>query len=87
MMIEKTELECCGAPMIKGIHLIPCFYFSACFTLTTLETLTGKTVQAAAFLGAAAASRKLKSVLIVAPATMLQHWLSELAGKIELHRC
>jgi DNA excision repair protein ERCC-6 len=36
-------------------------------------------VQVAAFLGAAAASRRLKSVLVVAPATMLQHWLRELA--------
>lgn len=33
----------------------------------------------AAFLGAATASRKLKNVLVVAPATMLQHWLRELA--------
>ena len=38
----------------------------------------GKTVQVAAFLGAAAASRLLKSVLIIAPATILQHWLTEL---------
>lgn len=50
-------------------------------SLSFLSLFLGKTVQAAAFLGAAAASRKLKSVLIVAPATMLQHWLSELAGK------
>jgi DNA excision repair protein ERCC-6 len=33
----------------------------------------------AAYLSAAASSRKLKSVLIITPATMLQHWLSELA--------
>jgi DNA excision repair protein ERCC-6 len=39
----------------------------------------GKTVQVASFLGLLAASRKLKSVLIIAPATMLQHWLNELA--------
>lgn len=39
----------------------------------------GKTVQVAAFLGAMAASRKLKSILIIAPATMLQHWLTELS--------
>lgn len=38
----------------------------------------GKTVQVCAFLGAAAASRKLKSVLIVAPGTLLEHWLREL---------
>lgn len=38
----------------------------------------GKTVQMAAFLGSMASSRKLKSVLVIAPATMLQHWLSEL---------
>ena len=38
----------------------------------------GKTVQICAFLGSMAASRKLKSVLIIAPATMLQHWLKEL---------
>jgi DNA excision repair protein ERCC-6 len=39
----------------------------------------GKTVQVGSFLGVLAASRKLRSVLIVAPATMLQHWLNELA--------
>lgn len=38
----------------------------------------GKTVQVCAFLGVLAASRKLRSAVIVAPATMLQHWLSEL---------
>jgi len=38
----------------------------------------GKTVQVAAYLGALVASRKMNSVLIVAPATMLQHWLQEL---------
>jgi len=31
------------------------------------------------FLGAMASSRKLKGVLVISPATMLQHWLSELA--------
>jgi DNA excision repair protein ERCC-6 len=39
----------------------------------------GKTVQVASFLGLLGASRKLKSVLVIAPATMLQHWLNELA--------
>ncbi|KAL7551243.1 hypothetical protein ACHAWF_014429 [Thalassiosira exigua] len=39
----------------------------------------GKTVQVSSFLGAMAASRFLDSVLVVAPATMLAHWLSELA--------
>jgi hypothetical protein len=39
----------------------------------------GKTVQVASFLGLLGASRKLKSVLIISPATMLQHWLNELA--------
>jgi DNA excision repair protein ERCC-6 len=38
----------------------------------------GKTVQLCAFLGSMAASRRLKSVLVIAPATILQHWLSEL---------
>jgi DNA excision repair protein ERCC-6 len=38
----------------------------------------GKTVQLCAFLGSMAASRKLKSILIIAPATIMQHWLSEL---------
>lgn len=38
----------------------------------------GKTVQLCAFLGSMAASRKLKSILVIAPATMLQHWLTEL---------
>lgn len=39
----------------------------------------GKTVQISSYLGILAASRKLKSVLIVSPATMLRHWLNELA--------
>ena len=39
----------------------------------------GKTVQVASFVGAMAANRYLDSVLIIAPATMLSHWLSELA--------
>ncbi|KAL3798395.1 hypothetical protein HJC23_005048 [Cyclotella cryptica] len=39
----------------------------------------GKTVQVSAFLGAMAANRFLDSALIIAPATMLSHWLSELA--------
>ena len=39
----------------------------------------GKTVQVCSFLGSMASSRKLRSVLVVAPATMLQHWLKELA--------
>ena len=39
----------------------------------------GKTVQVCSFLGCMAASRLLKSVLIVCPATMLRHWLQELA--------
>ena len=38
----------------------------------------GKTVQLCAFLGSMAASRRLKSILVIAPATILQHWLSEL---------
>ena len=38
-----------------------------------------KTVQVSSFLGAMAASRQLKGVLVISPATMLQHWLSELA--------
>jgi DNA excision repair protein ERCC-6 len=39
----------------------------------------GKTVQVSSFVGAMAANRYIDSVLIVAPATMLSHWLSELA--------
>lgn len=39
----------------------------------------GKTVQVSSYLGILAASRMLKSVLLVVPATMLQHWLTELA--------
>mmetsp|Transcript_21884 Transcript_21884/g.44963 ORF Transcript_21884/g.44963 Transcript_21884/m.44963 type:complete len:771 (-) Transcript_21884:124-2436(-) len=37
------------------------------------------TVQVASFLGSMAANRLLDSVLIVSPATMLAHWLKELA--------
>eukprot|EP00536_Pseudo-nitzschia_multiseries_P012048 jgi/Psemu1/298000/fgenesh1_pm.440_\ len=39
----------------------------------------GKTIQVSSFLGSMAASRKLKSILIISPATMLQHWLKEMA--------
>ncbi|EED95784.1 rad54-like protein, partial [Thalassiosira pseudonana CCMP1335] len=39
----------------------------------------GKTVQVSSFLGAMAANRFIDSVLVVCPATMLSHWLSELA--------
>lgn len=39
----------------------------------------GKTVQICAYLGSMTASRKLKSVLVVCPGTMMSHWLSELA--------
>ncbi|GMI29423.1 hypothetical protein TeGR_g3527 [Tetraparma gracilis] len=39
----------------------------------------GKTVQVAAFLGAMAVNRKVDSILIISPATMLQHWLTEMA--------
>ena len=41
--------------------------------------LTGKTVQVSAYLGVLTANRKLKSVLVIAPATVLQHWLTELS--------
>ncbi|KAL7542684.1 hypothetical protein ACHAXR_011990 [Thalassiosira sp. AJA248-18] len=52
----------------------------------------GKTVQVSSYLGAMAANRLLDSVLIIAPATMLAHWLSELAvwapglRRIMIHR-
>ena len=39
----------------------------------------GKTVQVSAFLGTMAVNKKLDSVLVIVPATMLQHWLNELA--------
>lgn len=39
----------------------------------------GKTIQICSFLGSMASSRKLKSVLIIAPATLLSHWLTELS--------
>ena len=39
----------------------------------------GKTVSVSAFLGSLIANRKIKSVLLVVPATMLQHWLKELS--------
>ena len=38
----------------------------------------GKTVQVSSFLSAMTSSRMLDSVLIIAPATMLRHWLNEL---------
>jgi len=39
----------------------------------------GKTVQMCSYLGTMAASRQLKSVLIIVPATVMMHWLNELA--------
>jgi len=39
----------------------------------------GKTVQVCSYLGAMTASRKTRSILIIAPATILMHWLSELS--------
>jgi len=38
----------------------------------------GKTVQVASFLGAMTLSRKLDCILLISPATMLDHWLREL---------
>ncbi|GMI08221.1 hypothetical protein TrLO_g380 [Triparma laevis f. longispina] len=39
----------------------------------------GKTVQVSAFLGCMGLNKKADSVLIIAPATMLQHWMTEFA--------
>lgn len=47
--------------------------------LLCLEMGLGKTVQVSAYLGAMAASRKLNSILVLGPATILQHWLVELS--------
>jgi DNA excision repair protein ERCC-6 len=49
------------------------------YPFVRLEMGLGKTVQVAAYLGAMAASRKLDSVLVIGPATILQHWLTELS--------
>ena len=54
------------------------FSLNFCLDCWVDEMGLGKTVQLAAFLGCMAASRKLKSILIIAPATMLQHWLNEM---------
>ena len=43
-----------------------------------LQMGLGKTAQVAAFLGALGRARLLRSVLIVAPATVLSHWNTEL---------
>ncbi|EJK76026.1 hypothetical protein THAOC_02232 [Thalassiosira oceanica] len=49
-------------------------------TATTTQKMgLGKTVQVCSFLGSMCSNRMLGSVLIVAPATMLTHWLRELA--------
>jgi DNA excision repair protein ERCC-6 len=48
-------------------------------TPLTFKKGLGKTVQICAYLGAMISSRKMKSVLIISPATMLQHWLKEIA--------
>jgi DNA excision repair protein ERCC-6 len=60
----------------SSFEVVNCLHRSFC---NTVHTRLGKTVQVCSFLGAMAASRKLKSVVVIAPATMLQHWLSELA--------
>ena len=52
-----------------------CCFFSSFDSLQGL----GKTIQVASFLGSMAASRKVKAILIISPATMLQHWLKEMA--------
>ena len=53
----------------------------AIITSPLLDSLQGlgKTIQVASFLGSMAASRKVKAILIISPATMLQHWLKEMA--------
>ena len=40
----------------------------------------GKTVQVASYLGCLASSRRAGKVLIICPATMMSHWLSEMAA-------
>ncbi|CAM9176674.1 unnamed protein product [Choristocarpus tenellus] len=53
----------------------------------------GKTVQVSAYLGALSSSGLLESALIVAPATVLSHWMAELHSwapelrVVILHRC
>lgn len=53
----------------------------ACRLLSTTSHLfvCFQTVQVCSFLGAMVGSRKLRSALIICPATMLQHWLKELS--------
>jgi len=46
--------------------------------LVHANSCEGKTVQVTSFLGAMASCRLLDSVLIIAPATVLHHWLNEL---------
>ena len=55
--------------------------FCFCFSVLAPSCAQGlgKTVQLSSFLGAMGASRKLKCALVISPATMLQHWLNELA--------
>jgi DNA excision repair protein ERCC-6 len=60
-----------------------CQYFRGNLrALTSLDSPgqgLGKTVQVCSYLGCLTAMRKIRSVLIVAPSTLLQHWLNELA--------
>ena len=65
----------CPLTIEYSFSLKPCCQLTSIFPLD--EMGLGKTVQLAAFLGCMAASRKLKSILVIAPATMLQHWLNE----------
>ena len=59
---------------------------SSCYVVDALSRVRGsplsthirKTVQVCSFLGSMCSNRMLDSVLIVAPATMLTHWLREL---------
>lgn len=55
-----------NSTIVLSIHFLP----------VSLNIIT---VQVASFLGSMAANRLLDSVLIVSPATMLAHWLKELA--------
>ena len=51
----------------------------SCWFVNLLILHASALVQVSSFLGSMASNRLLDSVLIVSPATMLSHWLKELA--------
>jgi hypothetical protein len=71
----------CASCMRQAYRSVPAYYRLLTFHVLVLSCFctVGKSVQTASYLGAMVACRKLDSVLIICPATILDHWLRELS--------